>query len=64
MTKETAADDGPKSDSEEFAWLRLANGQQAVRLRGLNTFLQKGGKVVEARVIEGEDQLWTIHVRL
>ena len=60
---------GPeKTDTMEAradeAWVRRADGEQAVRLRALNAFLSKGGAVTEARLIEGEDGIWTIRVRL
>jgi hypothetical protein len=61
---------GPKTSNEgetagpEEAWLRRADGEQAVRLRALNAYIAKGGSVTEARLIEGEDGIWSIRVRL
>ena len=46
------------------AWVRRADGEQAMRLRALNGFLARGGAITEARLIEGADGIWTIRVRL
>ncbi len=48
----------------EEAWVRLADGEHAVRLRALNAYLDKGGAVLEARLIEDARGLWTIRLRL
>lgn len=54
----------PEDTGPEETWLRRADGEQAVRLRVLNAFIAKGGSVTEARLIEGEDGIWSIRVRL
>lgn len=54
----------PEDTGPEEAWLRRADGEQAVRLRALNAYIAKGGFVTEARLIEGEDGIWSIRVRL
>jgi hypothetical protein len=46
------------------AWIRRADGEQAVRVRALNAYLAKGGVVTEARLLEGADAKWTIRMRL
>jgi hypothetical protein len=52
------------SSGPDEAWVRRADGEQALRLRALNGFLGRGGAITEARLIEGEDGIWTIRVRL
>ncbi len=52
------------SSGPDEAWVRRADGEQALRLRALNGFLARGGAITEARLIEGEDGIWTIRVRL
>ena len=56
----------PKSEDEtgEEAWVRSADGEHAVRLRALNAFIERGGAVTEARLIEDANGLWTIRLRL
>jgi hypothetical protein len=60
---------GPKANDSlastpDETWIRRADGEQAMRVRALTRFLDRGGAVIEARLIEGSDSLWTIHVRL
>jgi hypothetical protein len=52
-----------ESEGEE-AWVRSADGERAVRLRALNGFIERGGAVLEARLIEDADGVWTIRLRL
>ena len=60
------ANKSKRADVQETgeAWLRLADGERAVRLRALNSFIEKGGSVTEARIIESVEGLWTIRLRL
>jgi len=51
-------------DSGDEAWVRSADGERSVRLRSLNQYIKRGVRVVEARLIEGADGLFTIWVRL
>lgn len=46
------------------AWVRSADGERAVRLRALNAYLEKGGQVTEARLVEDAQGIWTIRLRL
>ena len=55
---EDAADGGGE------AWVRSADGERAVRLRALNAYLEKGGAVIEARLVEDAQGIWTIRLRL
>lgn len=62
----TGASKPPKIDDEtgEEAWVRSADGEHAVRLRALNAFIERGGSVTEARLIEDQAGIWTIRLRL
>ena len=53
-----------KEEAAEEAWVRSADGERAVRLRALNAYIEKGGAVTEARLVEDAEGLWTIHLRL
>jgi hypothetical protein len=55
---------GPADENGEETWVRLADGDHAVRLRALNAYIEKGGAVLEARLTEDEHGLWTIRLRL
>jgi len=51
-------------DGEQEAWIRLGNGELAVRLRNLQDILKRGAQVTDARLVEDADENWTIWVRL
>lgn len=51
-------------DTEQEAWIRLGNGELAVRLRNLQDILKRGAVVTDARLVEDADENWTIWVRL
>ena len=55
---------GDRDETPGEAWIRSADGVRAVRTRVLNAFLDKGGAVTEARLMEGLDGLWTVRLRL
>lgn len=48
----------------EEAWVTLANPELAIRVRSLAAYLGNGGALKDVRLVEGEDKLWTIYVRL
>jgi len=60
--RKSTSGDGDETAGE--AWIRSADGERAVRTRVLNAFLDKGGAVTEARLVEGLDVLWTVRLRL
>ncbi len=51
-------------DDEQEIWIRLGNGELAVRLRHLQDILKRGAAVTEARLLEDADENWTIWLRL
>ena len=51
-------------DDEQEVWIRLGNGELAVRLRNLQDILRRGAVVTDARLIEDADENWTIWLRL
>lgn len=53
-----------EEDPGDEAWVRSADGEHAVRLRALNAYIERGGSVLEARLVEDPDGLWTIRLRL
>jgi hypothetical protein len=53
-----------EDDTGDEAWVRAADGEHAVRLRALNAYIDKGGVVTEARLIENAEGVWTIRLRL
>lgn len=63
MARSKSPAETPSTGLEE-AWLRVSDGEHAVRLRALNFYLEKGGSVTEARLVESAEGLWTIRLRL
>jgi hypothetical protein len=53
-----------KTAAPDEAWLRIADGEYAVRARVLFGYLAKGASITEARVIETAEGVWTIRVRV
>lgn len=53
-----------EQDGEQEAWIRLGNGEVAVRLRNLQDILKRGAVVTDARLVEDADENWTIWLRL
>jgi hypothetical protein len=51
-------------DDTGETWVRSSDGERAVRLRALNAYLEKGGAVTEARLVEDEAGIWTMRLRL
>lgn len=56
------ADIDPQHEQE--AWIRLGNGEVAVRLRNLQDILKRGAQVTDARLVEDANENWTIWLRL
>ena len=50
--------------SNEEVWITAANPELALRVRTLSAYLDNGGALKDVRLIEGEEGLWTIYVRL
>ena len=55
---------GDLGGSSDEAWIVAANPDVAMRVRNLNTYLQRGGALKEVRLVEGADGGWTMWVRL
>ncbi|MDZ4374942.1 MAG: hypothetical protein U1C74_26480 [Phenylobacterium sp.] len=53
-----------EADRSEEAWIRTSNSDESIRIRSLTMILQRGAALTEARLIELEDQTWTIWFRL
>jgi hypothetical protein len=58
--------DGPpgEHDGSEEAWIVGANPEHAIRIRSLSVYLSNGGALKDVRLVEGEDDRWTLWVRL
>ena len=59
-----AADKKPNDDESDDAWIRLPGGEMTIRIRSVTSYLNKGGHVVNARLVEDVDGLYTIWMRL
>ncbi len=59
-TNQTAPDQDPADE----AWIRSADGDTAVRIRNLTRHLERGGKVMDARMHEDEQGHFSIFIRL
>lgn len=53
-----------QSDSSEEAWVVGSNPEQAIRMRSLSVYLSNGGALKDVRLVEGDDERWTMWVRL
>ena len=60
MTKDL---DAPGDRAEE-AWIVGSNPEQAIRIRSLSVYLSNGGALKDVRLVEGENERWTMWVRL
>ena len=53
-----------ETDRADEAWIAAGNPEHAIRVRSLTAYLQNGGALKDVRLVQGEDRLWTIYVRL
>ena len=53
-----------EDEPAEEAWVRTADGERMIRLRSLTRYLRQGVTLTEVRLIESEEGLWTIWLRL
>lgn len=51
-------------DRSDETWVRAAGGETSIRLRSLSHFLDKGGAIVDARLLEDEEAAYSVWVRL
>lgn len=51
-------------DRIDEAWIQSSTPDRAIRVRSLSQILDRGTKLTEARLLEGEDGLWSMFVRL
>lgn len=59
-----AREERPGADDEDDAWLRLPGGEAAIRVRSLTRYLEKGGHLVAARLVEDVEGLYSVWLRL
>jgi hypothetical protein len=59
-SKRSAGDD----DRSDEAWIRTAGGDTSIRVRSLSNYLAKGGALLDARLVENPDGVWSIWLRL
>ena len=59
-----AADKRPPDDDTDDAWIRLPGGEMSIRVRSLTNYLNKGGRLVHARLIEDTEGLYSVWMRL
>ena len=57
-------DPSAKTGTSEEAWVVGSNPEQAIRMRSLSVYLSNGGALKDVRLVEGEDERWTMWVRL
>lgn len=53
-----------KTPEEAEAWVRTADGEMMIRLRRLTHYLRQGAVLTDARLLEREDGLWAIWLRM
>ena len=53
-----------EADRSDEAWIRTSNNDESTRIRSLTQILQRGAALTEARLIELEEETWTIWFRL
>ena len=56
--------DVAEADRSDEAWIRTANSDQSVRIRSLTMILQRGATLTDVRLIEQDDETWSIWFRL
>ncbi|MBV9511523.1 MAG: hypothetical protein JO303_14720 [Caulobacteraceae bacterium] len=59
-----AADKPATDDGADDAWIRLPGGEMSIRVRSLTHYLNKGGRLVHARLIEDTDGVYSVWMRL
>ena len=55
--------DVAEADRSDEAWIRTANSDQSVRIRSLTMILQRGATLTDVRLIEQDDETWSIWFR-
>jgi hypothetical protein len=51
-------------DRSDETWIRAPGGETSIRLRSLSHYLDKGGSIVDARLIEDAAGAYSVWVRL
>ncbi len=51
-------------DWSDETWIRAPGGETSIRLRSLSHYLDKGGSIVDARLVEDPDGAYAMWVRL
>ena len=58
--RSTSGDD----DRSDEAWIRTRDGETSIRIRSLSAYLGRGGALIDGRLHEDKDGVWSIWVRL
>ena len=51
-------------DRSDETWIRAPGGETSIRLRSLSHYLDKGGSIIDARLLEDTDGTYSVWVRL
>ena len=51
-------------DRSAETWIRAPGGETSIRLRSLSHYLDKGGSIVDARLLEDDEGAYSVWVRL
>jgi hypothetical protein len=51
-------------DRSDETWIRAPGGETSIRLRSLSHYLDKGGSIVDARLVEDDEGTYSVWVRL
>ena len=58
------SNDVSEDDRSDETWVRAAGGETSIRLRSLSHYLDKGGAITDARLVEDADGTFSVWVRL
>jgi hypothetical protein len=58
------SNDASEVDRSDETWVRAAGGETSIRLRSLSHYLDKGGAIIDARLVEDVDATYSVWVRL
>lgn len=56
--------DPMEDDRSDETWIRAPGGETSIRLRSLSHYLDKGGSIVDARLVEDDEGTYSVWVRL
>lgn len=62
---EVVDDVGLQPEPTEELWVQSSTDpDKQIRIRSLSVYLAQGGRITDARLVEGEDDRWTIFLRM